>query len=69
MNGIDWEALKKVVADNEKREVKASISGTGSIDVPNYSLELNGVSIDVEVKSKDTPNNSYAMRRRLLAYC
>ena len=69
MNDIDWEALKKVVADNEEKEVEASISGTGGIDVPEYSLELNGVSIDVEVKSKDTPDNSYAMRRRLLAYC
>lgn len=30
---------------------------------------VDGVLIDVEVKSKDIPDDLYAMRRRLLAYC
>lgn len=67
MNSIDWDALKKAVAENEEKIVE--VHSSSSVDIPEYSLELNGVSIDVEVKSKDTPNNSYAMRRRLLAYC
>lgn len=67
MTSIDWDALKQAVADNEEKMTDGTVSE--NVDVPMYSLELNGVSIDVEVNSKDTPDNSYAMRRRLLAYC
>lgn len=66
MTDIDWDALKKAVAENEENsDEKDKVE---NVVIPDYSLELNGVSIDVEVKSKDIPNNSYAMRRRLLAY-
>lgn len=62
MNGIDWDALKKAVADYDEQTTKTQ--KTKGVGVTDYSLELNGVSIDVEVRT----NNVYAMRRRLLAY-
>ncbi len=62
MNGIDWDALKKAVSDYDEQTTKTQ--KTKGVGVTDYSLELNGVSIDVEVRT----NNVYAMRRRLLAY-
>lgn len=63
MYNIDWDALKKAVANNELKK-----ESTEEVEIPKYSIEVNGVSVDVEVKRTDTPENKYAMRKRLLAY-
>ena len=70
MNHIDWQALKAAVEENkEKLELVNCPAGLGIEVVPEYSIELNGVSIDVEIKKSNIPDNTYAVRKRLLAYC
>lgn len=59
MNNIDWESLKKAVADNEEKESNTSAG---------YLIELNGEPVEVEIKKSNAPQNKYAMRKRLLAY-
>ena len=70
MNNIDWQALKSAVEENkEKLELVNCLAGLGIEVVPEYSIELNGVSIDAEIKKSNIPDNTYAVRKRLLAYC
>lgn len=61
MNSIDWESLKKAVADNEEKEKESNTS-------VEYIIELNGEPVEVEIKKSNAPQNKYAMRKRLLAY-
>ncbi|MBR1441020.1 MAG: hypothetical protein IJ589_07345, partial [Lachnospiraceae bacterium] len=61
MNNIDWESLKKAVADNEEKEKENNTS-------VEYIIELNGEPVEVEIKKSNAPQNKYAMRKRLLAY-
>lgn len=70
MNNIDWQALKSAVEENKEKSDLVNYPADLEIDVvPEYSIELNGVSIDVEIKKSNIPDNTYAVRKRLLAYC
>lgn len=70
MNNINWQALKAAVEESKDKCDEANCTvDLGKDVVPEYSIELNGVSIDVEINKSNIPDNTYAMRKRLLAYC
>ena len=50
MNNIDWESLKKAVADNEEKEKENNTSVV-------YIIELNGEPVEVEIKKSNAPQN------------
>lgn len=70
MNNIDWQALKVAVEENkEKLDVLKRPADLVKGVVPEHSIELDGASIDVEIKKSNIPDNTYAVRKRLFAYC
>lgn len=68
MDRIDWNVLRNSVVENQRKNHKDD-KKTQQEKPVNYSLKINDSLVEIEVKKEDVPNNHFAIRRRLLAYC